>query len=82
MKPYKDNSRLMSRAEAAAYCASSPATFSRWVSAGLLPQSLPGIQRWDRSAIDRRLDILSGIADSSEADDDPYSIWKGKDLAR
>jgi macrodomain Ter protein organizer (MatP/YcbG family) len=81
VKPDNDNIRLMTRADAASYCACNPATFSRWVKAGLVPQSLPGIQRWDRRALDRQFDNLSGLTDKL-SEDDEYLTWKRLDDAR
>ena len=79
MQHGNDSFRLMRRAEAAAYCACNPATCSRWVAAGLLPKSIPGIQRWDRRAIDERLNFLSGLTGNSSIDD-PYVAWKNQDV--
>lgn len=68
--------RLMSGADAAAYCGVTPVTFSKWVSAGHMPKPVIG-RRWDRKAIDLALDKASGIeAPSAVPDDDPYEAWK------
>lgn len=53
--------RLVTREEAAEYCALSPSTFSLWVREGRLPPALSGTNRYDLKAIDRALDSLSGI---------------------
>ena len=58
--------RLLSRAEAAAYCGVTVSAFSDYVRRGLVPKALKGTQRWDRKAIDAALDRASGIADPSE----------------
>jgi hypothetical protein len=42
--------RLMTGADAAAYCGVTPATFSKWVATGTVPAPLPGTRRWDRKA--------------------------------
>lgn len=72
-----DQPRLMTRAEAAAYCGYSPEHFSRHVAAGRLPQPLPHMHRWDRQAIDRALDALSGIS-APLSPDDQYAAWEAE----
>lgn len=66
--------RLMTKAEAAAYCAITPSRLSQLVKAGTLPRSIPGTTRWDKAAIDRALDKLSGL--TSDAELSPYQKWK------
>lgn len=56
-----DNKRLMGRVEAAAYCDLKPSAFSQWVALGRLPKPILGTHKWDKVAIDARLDELSGI---------------------
>lgn len=73
--------RLMDRAAAARYCDCHPATFSRWVAAGLMPSALPGLRKWDRVAIDAKISTLSGLNDNKSLDD-PYLAWKAADDAR
>jgi hypothetical protein len=69
--------RLMSGADAAAYCGVTPATFTKWVAAGTVPPPLPGTRRWDRKAIDASLDRFSGIAPAAKQEDaDEYTEWK------
>lgn len=76
MTPANDNQRLLSRQEASAYCGVSVATFSGWVSAGHMPKPLFGSRRWDRKAIDARLDEASGLAlPVSSKDEDPVERW-------
>lgn len=58
--------RLMRKEEAAAYCAVSPSRLSQLVRAGTLPGPVPGTTRFDRVAIDRALDKLSGIEPTKE----------------
>ena len=53
--------RLLTRAQAATYCNVSSATFSRWVSEGILPSPIPRTNRWDQRAIDIALDRIGGI---------------------
>jgi predicted DNA-binding transcriptional regulator AlpA len=62
--------RLMSGADAAAYCGVTPATFSKWVADGRAPKPVPGTRRWDRKAIDLALDKASGIVVPTIARDD------------
>lgn len=66
--------RLMTKAEAAAYCAVTPSRFYQLVKAGTLPASIPGTTRYDKAAIDRALDKLSGL--TSDAELSPYQKWK------
>lgn len=54
--------RLLTRAEAAAYCGVGMGAFSDWTRKGILPKALKGTQRWDRAAIDAALDRRSGLA--------------------
>lgn len=56
--------RLMTRAQAAAYCAMTASRFSQLVKAGTFPGPIPGTTRWDRVAIDAALDRHSGISPS------------------
>lgn len=58
-------SRLLARKEAAAYCGVSPESFSQWQRKGLVPEPIAGTHRWDRKALDRALDKLSGLATES-----------------
>jgi hypothetical protein len=73
--------RLLTRPEAAAYCRMTPSRFSQLVKAGTLPASIPGTTRYDRMAIDRALDKLSGLTTDVELS--PYQKWKqAKDGSR
>jgi predicted DNA-binding transcriptional regulator AlpA len=67
--------RLLSGADAAAYCGITPATFSKWVAAGNMPKPVIG-RRWDRKAIDLALDKLSGIEASPPDQEDEYTAWE------
>lgn len=76
MTPANDNQRLLSRQEAAAYCGVSVATFSGWVTAGHMPKPLFGSRRWDRRAIDARIDEASGLSlPIGASDEDPIERW-------
>lgn len=68
--------RLLSRAQAAAYCSLSLQGFSQWVKQGRLPRPILGTARWDRKAIDAALDALSGIETSETVS--PLDQWKNK----
>lgn len=66
--------RLMRKDEAAAYCAVTPSRLSQLVRAGTLPGPVPGTTRFDRVAIDRALDKLSGIEPTKELS--AYEQWR------
>jgi hypothetical protein len=68
--------RLLTHAEAAAYCRLSPVGFNNWIAAGRLPPAIPGTHRWDRTAIDIALDKISGIQPTTEPS--AYDQWKAK----
>lgn len=59
--------RLLRKGEAAAYCAITPSRLSQLVRAGTLPGPVPGLTRFDRLAIDRALDKLSGLTPPAAA---------------
>lgn len=65
--------RLIGRKEAATYCGVAPSTFSLWVAAGKMPTAVQGTRRWDKAAIDAKLDEISGLAVASN--EDPYQKW-------
>jgi len=69
--------RLLTKEHAADYCGLSLQGFDAWVRAGRLPMSIPGTHRWDRKAIDLRLDDLSGIQ-PDDAADSPLDDWLEK----
>lgn len=81
MKAANDNHRLLSRAEAAAYCGYSPEQFSRHVAAGRLPGALPQMKRWDKAALDNKLNELSGLAVEADSEDE-YTKWEREFDAR
>lgn len=71
-----DEPRLLTREQAAAYCGYSRSGFSRLVANGALPGPIPGLARWDKKAIDAKLDRISGL--NAPANDEPltWSKWK------
>ena len=75
MKPVSNNAspRLIGRKEAAEYCGISPTCFSLWVSTHKMPPPIPGTRKWDRRAIDAKLDEISGLAATEP--EDPYVKW-------
>ncbi|MNW08752.1 hypothetical protein D3C71_2055960 [compost metagenome] len=44
-----------------------------WVATLKMPQPIAGTRRWDKRAIDARLDELSGL--SVNDNEDPYEKW-------
>lgn len=69
--------RLMTKQEAAAYCAVTPSRFYQLVKAKTLPGPVPGTTRYDRVAIDRALDKHAGL--QSDAELSPLQEWLAKD---
>lgn len=67
--------RLMTGAQVATYCGVTPATFSKWAAAGIVPKPLPGTRRWDRRAIDAALDKASGFTPAA-AQEDAFAQWE------
>lgn len=65
--------RLMGRKDAAAYCGIAESTFSLWVSTYKMPPCIPGTRKWDRRAIDAKLDEISGLDISPT--EDRYTRW-------
>jgi hypothetical protein len=65
-----DSPRLIGRKEAAAYCGISPTCFSMWVASHKMPPAIPGTRKWDKRAIDAKLDEISGLCASDN--EDPY----------
>lgn len=56
-----EEKRLLTREEAAAYCGLKPSAFSDWVRKGTMPKSVAGSRRWDKRAVDAKLDGIAGI---------------------
>ena len=72
--------RLLTREQAAAYCALSVHGFSEWVKSGKLPGPISGTVRWDRKAIDAALDRASGLQTTLQPS--PLEEWKARRHAR
>lgn len=68
-----DGPRLIGRKEAAAYCGIAESTFSMWVATNKMPASILGTRKWDRRAIDAKLDEISGLGTNDN--EDPYDKW-------
>ena len=66
--------RVISKKEAASYAGVSPGHFEKLVRSGQLPPalSLPGVKRWDKAALDKALDEMSGL---SRVTENPYDAW-------
>ncbi|WP_105403443.1 AlpA family transcriptional regulator [Neorhizobium sp. T7_12] len=68
-----DAPRLIGRKEASAYLGIAESTFSMWVATHKMPQAVAGTRKWDKKAIDARLDELSGLTPADA--EDPYEKW-------
>lgn len=70
--------RLMTKREAAAYLALPPRRFAATVASGQLPRPvLRG--RWDREALDRAIDAMSGATSRRDADiEQRYRDWQAE----
>lgn len=75
------NQRLLSKAEAAAYCGMSSSGFSDWQRRGLVPGPLSGTRKWDAEAIKLALDKASGLAPVSSPTNE-YEAWRSQRRAR
>lgn len=74
--------RGMTKKTAAAYCGcGSLAAFDNWVRRGILPGPIPGTHRWDRKAIDTKLDLASGLQ-PRKAPATALEEWRAKKNAR
>lgn len=60
--------RLMGRKDAAAYCGIAESTFSLWVATHKMPPCIPGTRKWDKRAIDAKLDEISGLGVNDNED--------------
>ena len=70
--------RVMSRKEAASYLGVSPGYFDKLVRLGHLPGplSFPGVKRWDKEALDQRLNFDAGVASTGEVHSQTaYDTW-------
>ncbi|MBY5614136.1 helix-turn-helix transcriptional regulator [Rhizobium leguminosarum] len=65
--------RLIGRREAAEYCGIADSTFSLWVSTHKMPPCIPGTRKWDKRAIDAKLDEIGGL--SVNDNEDAYDKW-------
>lgn len=68
--------RLIGRAEAAAYCGVTPTCFSMWVASHIMPPAIPGTRKWDRRAIDAKLDEISGLSIKAESGETGLQKWR------
>ena len=74
MSNTNNSPRLIGRKEAADYCGISPSCFSMWVASHKMPPAVPGTRKWDKRAIDAKLDEISGLGSSAEPED-AYDKW-------
>lgn len=65
--------RLMTKADAAAYCGVCPATFTNWVASGVMPSPFRGTRMYDRHAIDAAIDRDSGILRATAPEEAPWT---------
>lgn len=70
-----DSPRLIGRKEAATYCGISP-TCSMWVATHKMPPAIPGTRKWDKRAIDAKLDEISGLATHEPAKETGLQKWR------
>lgn len=77
-----DGPRLLSRSQAATYCGITPTAFSGWVRTNKMPPAIPGTRKWDRCAIDAKLDEISGLAGNDNAGETDLQKWKRERDAR
>ena len=67
--------RLLTRKQAANYLNLSPETFDEWRRQRKAPGPIPGTRRWDKHALDRALDAMSGLQMPSSTAS-AYDDWK------
>ncbi len=60
--------------DAADYCGVTVVCFRMWVRDGLVPGPWPGTKRYDKQALDKALDSLSGINQNVS----PYDEWRAR----
>jgi hypothetical protein len=78
-----DNSpRLIGRKEAAAYLGIAESTFSMWVATHKMPPTIFGTRKWDKRAIDARLDEISGLAAEDGPVETDLQKWRRERDAR
>lgn len=71
--------RVYSRKEAASYVCVSPGKFDKLVAEGRLPAPLPmpGVKRWDKSALDEALNLMSNLRPETIAGSrSAYDAWR------
>lgn len=74
--------RGLTKEEAAEYCGCQTlAAFDQWRAKGIVPDAIPGTNRWDRKAIDLALDAASGIVTKSERELSPFQRWAAENAA-
>ncbi|TWB19550.1 hypothetical protein FBZ99_101323 [Rhizobium sp. ERR 1071] len=74
--------RLIGRRDAAAYCGIAESTFSLWVATHKMPQCIPGTRKWDRRAIDAKLDEISGLGVNNISVETDLQKWRRERDAR
>ncbi|MGV1953136.1 hypothetical protein ACQZ44_20165 [Agrobacterium vitis] len=74
--------RLLTQGQAAKYCNLSPAQFNAWVKAGRISGALAGTHRWDKVALDRDIDRLSGIKAEPQTESALEKWKKDRDARR
>lgn len=83
MSPANDNGpRLIGRREAAEYCGITPTCFSMWVASHKMPPPIYGTRKWDKRAIDAKLDEISGLAANDNAGETDLQKWRRERDAR
>ncbi|MFD1744063.1 hypothetical protein ACFSE1_01180 [Rhizobium helianthi] len=73
--PMKIEPRLLSRPQAAALCGIAPSTFSMWVRTHIMPPPIPGTRRWDKAAIEDKLNAIGGLAVNHNQEDE-FDRWE------
>jgi hypothetical protein len=74
--------RLIGRKEASAYCGIAESTFSMWVATHKMPQAIFGTRKWDKRAIDAKLDEISGLAANDNSGETDLQKWRRERDAR
>jgi predicted DNA-binding transcriptional regulator AlpA len=77
-----ESPRLIGRKEAAAYLGIGESTFSLWVATHKMPQAIPGTRKWDKKAIDAKLDDISGLTTSENEAEDAFDRWEREQKER
>ncbi|MBP2570223.1 hypothetical protein G6M85_13520 [Agrobacterium tumefaciens] len=76
-----ESPRLIGRKKAAAYLGIAESTFSLWVSTHKMPAAIAGTRKWDKRAIDAKLDEISGLTLNSFEDEDEFEKWEREQAA-